>query len=93
VEGRRDPDVAPSAGCRLAREASRPFEVDVAGPGVAGPARRTSACWKSSAAYWPHTRRRVSVAFGNKTLATSRMPRVTTAAGSATAQLSLIRAA
>jgi hypothetical protein len=65
----------------LRERASRPFEVDVAGPGVAGPARRTSACWKSSAAYWPHTRRRVSVAFGNKTLATSRMPRVTTAAG------------
>src|ERR1039458_4456691 len=43
VEGRRDPDVAPSARCRPARAASRSFEVDVAGPGVAGPARRDAA--------------------------------------------------
>jgi hypothetical protein len=43
VEGRRDPDAAPSACCRPARAASRSFEVDVAGPGVAGPARRDAA--------------------------------------------------
>ena len=43
MEGRRDPDVAPSARCRPARAASRSFEVDVAGPGVAGPARRDAA--------------------------------------------------
>src|ERR1022692_2224346 len=43
VEGRRDPDVAPSARCRPARAASRSLEVDVAGPGVAGPARRDAA--------------------------------------------------
>jgi len=36
VEGRRDLDVAPSTRCRLARAASRSFEIDVAGPGVAG---------------------------------------------------------
>ena len=43
MEGRRDPDAAPSARCRPARAASRSFEVDVAGPGVAGPARRDAA--------------------------------------------------
>jgi hypothetical protein len=43
VEGRRDLDVAPSARCRLARAASRSLEIDVAGPGGAGPARRDAA--------------------------------------------------
>src|SRR5207247_10805769 len=43
VEGRRDPNAAPSACCRPARAASRSFEVDVAGPGVAGPAYRDGA--------------------------------------------------
>jgi len=43
VEGRRDLDVAPSTHCRLARAASRSFEIDVAGPGVAGPTRRDAA--------------------------------------------------
>src|ERR1022692_3734414 len=40
MEERRDPDVAPSARCRPARAASRSFEAGVAGPGVAGAARR-----------------------------------------------------
>ena len=43
MEGRRDPDVAPSARCRPGRAASRSFEVDLAGPGMAGPARRDAA--------------------------------------------------
>jgi hypothetical protein len=43
VEGRRDPDVAPSARCRPARAAEGSFEAGVAGPGVAGPARRDAA--------------------------------------------------
>jgi hypothetical protein len=43
VEGHRDPDAAPSARCGPARAASRSFAVDVAGPGVAGPARRDAA--------------------------------------------------
>src|SRR6266581_3906123 len=36
-------NAAPSACCRPARAASRSFEVDVAGPGVAGPAYRDGA--------------------------------------------------
>ena len=43
VEGRRDPDAAPSARCGPARAASGSFAVDVAGPGVAGAARRDAA--------------------------------------------------
>jgi hypothetical protein len=41
--GCRDPDAAPSARGGPARAASRSFEIDVAGPGMAGPARRDAA--------------------------------------------------
>src|SRR6185437_932530 len=43
VEGRRDPDAAPSARGGRARAAESLFEIDVAGPGMAGPARRDDA--------------------------------------------------
>jgi hypothetical protein len=43
VEGRRDPDAAPPACGGSARAASRSFEVNVGGQGVAGPARRDAA--------------------------------------------------
>jgi transposase len=43
VEGRRDPDAAPSARGCPARTAEGFFAVDVAGPGVAGLARRDTA--------------------------------------------------
>ena len=43
MEGRRDPDAAPSARGGPARAAEGSFAVDVAGPGVAGPARRDAA--------------------------------------------------
>ena len=43
MEGRRDPDAAPSARCRPARAAAGSFAADVAGPGVAGPAGRDAA--------------------------------------------------
>ena len=43
MEGRRDPDAAPSARGGPARAAEGSFAVDVAGPGVAGHARRDAA--------------------------------------------------
>src|SRR6185312_10601884 len=43
VEGRRDPDAAPSARGGPARATWDSFAIDVAGPGVAGPARRDHA--------------------------------------------------
>ena len=43
VEGRRDPDPAPSARCRPARAAPCSCQADMAGPGVAGCARRNAA--------------------------------------------------
>ncbi len=42
MEGRRDPDAAPSARGGLARAAEGSFAPDVAGPGVAGAARRNN---------------------------------------------------
>ena len=43
MEGRRDLDAAPSARCRAARAAAGACAIDVAGPGVAGPAGRDAA--------------------------------------------------
>jgi hypothetical protein len=43
VEGRRDPDASTSARCRRARAAEGARPVDLAGPGVAGAARRDGA--------------------------------------------------